>query len=669
MVGNRELDELLARYDIYHSSIICDNKIEISINYKLNDEIDVVLSKNKDNKEVYTFKNDFDFSTCVLPKILQVFLAKNVELSKRTIMGNENSGTLVVTKTGGSESLIIRNCSKEVMDLFDSLEKAYGYLKEKKMSDKMKILDQNDEAYTKYMAYNIALDYAKYRTDFIDTHGKANVFDSVARKSYLEVENRESEDNLDNLIILDIARYAYSMGLDLSSSVWEEIVNQFDDDKVKELATGFSQMSFEDISIYMKALICAEYELLNSDFINNNVDIIKEAMESIENEVSYGSARFLQYWDGRRRYYDLLGNNELSKISNDFLNCNRLMFGKEKKEMGVSKVKKESLISKLKNVKESSRPDFSTMINEPLVLKETHLFKDEEHEALALGAEEQAKKLLELINERDQIKKDAEEFAKIILKSQKERREIIKAAEEQAKKIFELEKENEELRRLAEDNARSIFNRERKYAEELKLREIADTEPVNQADIDKIHYLLNALSAVKEIDFAVNHPTVMQEIVLLEEKIITYLSTHKNVVEEDDDVEGDASEIKETKTPNELLSIIRNVYTTSHMYEKEGRHTLINVIPENEKYRVTLYSVKNDSDDVLTEVYFENEFFNQDVIEQLCDIFTREAVIVASKTDNIPNDLADYLVIDSQDNAIKFMGCNKQIIDIAKAYL
>lgn len=663
---NIELEELLAGYDLSHSSIICDNKVEFNVNYKKDNEVEVLLKKNKINQGTYKFKNDFDFNSCVLPKIFQVFLTKNGDLSKRTIMGTDDCGTLVIDRIDGRESLIIRNCSKDVMNLFESLENAYSNLKESLSKNQMSVLGYENELYTKYIACNIALDYAKYISDFMDDED----FNPNARKSYLENLNVDNFDDINNLIILDIARYAYSIGFGSFEEVWSELSNHFDNEKIKEVVTTFSKISFDENSVFTDALICAEYELYNESFINNNVAAIKEAIESVECDATYSGSNFLQYWDGRRRYYDLLGNNELVKICSDFLSCNRLILDKEKEEMGVKKVRRESLVSKLKNVKNNSRPDFSTMINEPIVLEETHLFKDEEHEAMALGAEEQARKLIELMSERDQIKKDAEEFAKIILKSQKERREILKAAQEQARKIFELERENEELRKLAEDNARSIFNRERKFEQELKLREVVETAPVSKSDIDKIQYLLNALSAVKEIDFAVNHPTVMQEVVLLEEKIITYLSTHKNVVEDSSDAsEGATVEIKETKTPNELLSIIRNVYTTSHTYEKEGRHTLINVMPDKEKYKVTLYSVKNDTDDVLTEVYFENEFFNNDVIEQLCDIFTREAVIVASKTDNIPNDLADYLVIDSQDNAIKFMGCNKEIIQMAKAYL
>ena len=299
--------------------------------------------------------------------------------------------------------------------------------------------------------------------------------------------------------------------------------------------------------------------------------------------------------------------------------------------------------------------------------------------------------LMKAIEERDKIKKDAEEFAKIILKAQRERREIIRAAEEQAKKIVALELENEKLKAMALDNAKSILAKEkretdeikklamenakdilarqRKYNEELRLREVLDNAPVNRSDIDKINNLLNALSSVKELDFAVNHPTVMQEVSLLEEKIVTYLTTHKNIVDKEKREEEIVLTPSDEKTPTELLEIIRNVYLKSRTYEKEGRHTVINIVPSYSKYRVTLYSVKNDSADVLTDVYFDSAYFTEGVIKEICDIYKTDSIIVASKTDNVPGELADYLVIDNKDNAIKFMGCNKLIVNIAKAYL
>ena len=161
----------------------------------------------------------------------------------------------------------------------------------------------------------------------------------------------------------------------------------------------------------------------------------------------------------------------------------------------------------------------------------------------------------------------------------------------------------------------------------------------------------------------------MQVVSLLEEKIVTYLTTHKNIVDKEKREEEIILTPSDEKTPTDLLAIIRNVYLKSRTYEKEGRHTVINIVPSYSKYRVTLYSVKNDSADVLTDVYFDSAYFTEGVIKEICDIYKTDSIIVASKTDNVPGELADYLVIDNKDNAIKFMGCNKLIVNIAKAYL
>ena len=92
-------------------------------------------------------------------------------------------------------------------------------------------------------------------------------------------------------------------------------------------------------------------------------------------------------------------------------------------------------------------------------------------------------------------------------------------------------------------------------------------------------------------------------------------------------------------------------------------------INESLSHFMVIYSVKNDTDDVLTEVYFDEDLFEDKTIKEICDIYKNGAIIVASKTDNLPGNIQDYLVIDSQDNAIKFMGCDKDIIERAKAYL
>ena len=125
----------------------------------------------------------------------------------------------------------------------------------------------------------------------------------------------------------------------------------------------------------------------------------------------------------------------------------------------------------------------------------------------------------------------------------------------------------------------------------------------------------------------------------------------------------------QNKTSDELLNIIRNVYNASHIYQKDGRHTVINILPVDNFYHIVIYSVKDDNDDILTETFFDSSSFDDSVIKELCDIYSKNAVLVASKTDNIPNGFGDYLVIDDNDNAIKFMGCPIKVIEIAKKYL
>ncbi len=723
MITNKDFYDLLLKYDIYHSSITKGFSTELNINYKSKNivEINLIRSGSKSNidKNNYLFYDDFEFESSIFPKLIQRFITKNSSITKNEIMGNQKKGTIIISRTDQKESLIVRTCTKETIDLINSMCDIAKKLKSTITFNEINIQNEKADKISRYLSCNIAMDYSSYRTDFMDHEGKSNFFDFSTRKSFLEKENRNDESNLENLMILDIARYAYKIGMGSilqmdKQSIFEEIKEQYKEDSViVELCNQFKEISYDEESIFLKALICADYEKNNEGFIMENISLIKEAMDAEESGVTFGSKKFLEYWDGKRRYYKMLGNDELVKICSDFLNNNRLIL-KDRKPISTGKktvkTKKESIVSKLKQAKEKSRPDFFTMINDPLVINENPKKKEEKKsKTVDVKKEEKNEAVMDIIKERDQIKKDAEEFAKMILKAQKERKELLKAAEEQAQIIFNLEKENEELKRLAEENAesifkqqqkeeikvmaeqearriielekeneelkrlaeetaKSIFEKERNKERELKLREEMDESPIPRSDIDKIQYLLTSLSDVKELDFVVNHPTVMQEVSSLEKKIITYLATHKNIIEEEIKEEKEEV-IEETKPPAELLAILKNVYTASHMYEKEGRHTVINIVLENDKYHITLYSVKNDNDDVLTDVYFDSIQFKDDVIKEICDIYSNNAVIVASKTDNLPNGFKDYLVIDNQDNAIKFMGCPEEVIEIAKAYL
>ena len=291
---------------------------------------------------------------------------------------------------------------------------------------------------------------------------------------------------------------------------------------------------------------------------------------------------------------------------------------------------------------------------------------EQENEKLKKLAEENAKEIFD--SERRELKRDADEYARLIFEKQEERKTLLKAAESQAMRIIALERENEELKRLAKENAKNIFDRENRYREEISLREELDNTPITTGEVDKLYGLLNGLSAVEELDFAINHPTVMQQVNELKEKVNTYLVTHQNIKEESTSTNVVTDHDRE-ELPLQSIEVIRNAYIESLGYAKEGRHTVISVEEVEGRYKVTLYSVKDDNDDVLTESFFEKEFFNEDIIRDLCEIFKKDAVIVASKIDNIPDGYQDYLVIDNLENAIKFMGIKKEIIEIAKKYL
>ncbi len=333
------------------------------------------------------------------------------------------------------------------------------------------------------------------------------------------------------------------------------------------------------------------------------------------------------------------------------------------KEKGED-MKSKGVVEKIKAVNENSRPDFSSIINNPVIVNEKkETLNLENDEEITAAGEEQARLLFQIIQERDQIKKDAEEFALAILKSERERKEISMYAEEQARRILDLIKENEKLRLLAVENARELFEEEMRN----NLNEVAKNNSISLKDHERLTFLINSLTSVMELDFAVNHPTVMQLLVNLEDKAIMYLEKHPNIIEEK--TEQIVVEEKKEQDLENLLGTIKHAYVSSRMYEKEGRHTLINVEPEEENYRVVLYSIKNESADILTDILIFKRNFTEETIKRLCEIYSENTKIVASKTDNIPGGLADYLVIDSKNNAIKYMGCPKEIIELAKKYL
>lgn len=660
-------EELLNKYDLLHASLICGGKVTFNINF-LNDNkiyISLVVLYNKEEKKYsYDFINNEEFQKFILPKIFQRFLSKNVSVNIRRIMANDVFGTLIIQRKDMKDSLILRNCSLSDMELLESFSSSLKEINGASLSLDSKIIFDYDtnQKYDDYLKYNIVFDYADYKIKFFGEN------DTIC------VKEDECYDS-DELLILNIARYAYTFENLEFKDVWKEIENNYkDNEKVLDICSSFKNNNVEENNIYTKALILAEFEKNNDMFLHYNNVIVDEAMKACNNHVNFFGDNYLTYWQTKSKYYESILESQKQAICIDFIDSYDLKGEKHvslKNSLPVTS-KKNSVISNLRKIK-NEKLAFANIINNPITKEEVgESFKLEiDEDKMKLGAEDQARLLLETIEERNKLKKDAEEFAKIIIAKEKEHKKILQDAEEQARKIIALEKENEELKKLAQDNARYLFERDAKLREEELLREFVNNMPIQSQDIDKINNLLNAISSVKDLDFAVNHPTVMQELLMLEEKIVTYLTTHTNVVREEDEVVPiEKEEMMESKPVIELLAMIRNVYVSSHEFEKDGRHTVVCFNPVDEDtYRVTLYSIMDDSQDILMDAFFESYQLSDNVLEEICDIFKTGAVIVASKTDNVPPDKADYLVIDNMNNAIKFMDCKKELIEKIKMYL
>lgn len=635
------IEKLLKKYDLYHSSIISLGNVKFNINYLPGEKIyiSLVLSYcDKEQKYSLDMDNSDDFKNIYLAKIVERFLSKNVKVNVRTIMGNATQGTLIIQRHDLKDYLIIRNCKKDVMDFVLLLQKCFNYMSNTK-NDSMILFNEEYRDYDDYMKYNILFDYAMYKNALYD--GKDEVKD-------------------DELLLLNIARYAYSFEED---NIWENIKSIYKDNKnVCDICDQFKNLNFEEENIYTKALVLAEFEKNNDILIHSNEVAVNEALEAVKNNVNYFDENFIDYWRAKQLEYYKTTDEEKQAVSIDFL-----------KTVDSSKIKTKKLdiISKLKEIKENK--EFNKVINDDsseIIDQDKEIFNILSEDEIKENAYIEAKRLFKLQQENIKLQHDAEEYAKEILKKEKEYREIKKSADEQAKKILELIEENNKLKKMAEENAMYLIERENLETEVFERKKTVDT-PVKSQDIDKINNLLYAISSVKNLDFAVSHPVIMQELSLLEEKAITYLTTHKNIVKDEDVIVPiEKEEMLETKPVLELLSMIRNAYTSSLSFEKDGRHTLININPvDSDTFRVSLFSIKDDNEDLLMDAFFEDYQLTDNVLEELCDIYKGNSVIVASKIDNIPPDKADYLVIDNMDNAIRFMDCKRELIDKVKQYL
>ena len=903
MIASKSLKNIIAKYDLYHANTLFDKNFSVDISF--NNDVKIIIGETTE-----VFENDHYFNKIIFPRIIIHILTKN-----KTFKISKNGKDLVLKLKSNKETITIRNASEENISLIETL----GNVLEKGRLDKNEEIDfqKPNFKYERYVSYSIAEDYALYRKEFLDETGKIDFFNFFSSSSYLNEENRYGEKNLKNLVTLEIARNIYALGYlsPISDELFSYLEKELDGDAlVEEICDNFKKADLLKDNIYTRALMCAEYEELNSSIIVDNSDVVLEALEAVKENVTYLSDNYEKYLKGKKKYYELLGDEKLEEISKEFLNNNL----EDTSEGETNMSKKNEILDEFKKIKEENKNEHNFIIDgDPEVWKKEGekeariimealtkerdeirrdaeeyakliLKKQQENKEIIKAAEEQARRIIELEKQNEELKKMAEENSKVVIDNkkgidmdnsvniadlikridkklndlkdsretvkfvidpeeekeitkaaeesamklfkleeenneiikmaeenakelfenemksnnksiedlimkidkkidelqkqeeleraererkqeekadldedvdiqelikridqkleelregdtnpnkfivsseeegnlvraaeqyaraifdkEKERKEIeaaaeeqawrivelerenaqlraqaeenaknifekeqgeskalVQAAEEQAKRIIELERENDELKRLAKENAKSIFNRDNRYEEELKLREEVDNTPVPKNDIDKILALYNSLTEVEGLEFAINHPTIMQEINELEEKITTYLSTHKNIVDEPKVEEITTTKEKAT-LPINNIETIRNAYVGSMTYLREGRHTVINIEEIEDKYKVSLYSVKDDLYDILTEVFFEKEFFTEEVIKDICEIFKKDSVIIASKVDNIPNGYQDYLVIDNLENALRFMGVKKEIVEIAKKY-
>ena len=524
------------------------------------------------------------------------------------------------------------------MDFALLLQKCFNYISNTK-NDSMIIFNEEYRDYDDYMKYNILFDYAMYKNDFYD--GKDEI-------------------DKNNLLILNIARFAYSSE---ESDIWENIKNDYkDNESVSLICDSFKKCEFDSDNLYTKALILAEFEKNNDILIHNNKVAIREALDAVKNKINYFDDNFLNYWREKQFEYYKTTDEEKQAISIDFINS---------VDSSKAKNKKEDIISKLIKIKEGKNLNIVNSSDDVEVIDEDkEIFHILNKEEIKKDAFLEAERLFKLEQEKLKLQRDAEEYAKEILRQEKQYKEIKKSADEQARKLLEVIEENKKLKKMAEENALYLVERDN-LEEEIDARKKPDNTPVKSQDIDKINNLLYAISEVKNLDFAIKHPVIMQELSNLEEKTITYLTTHKNIVSDKDlIVPIEKEEMIETKPVIELLSMIRNAYTSSLSFEKDGRHTLINFNPvDSDTYRVSLFSISDDSEDLLMDAFFEDYQLTDNVLKELCDIYKENSVIVASKVDNVPPNKADYLVIDNMNNAIRFMDCDRKLIDKIRKYL
>lgn len=649
------LEELLNKYDLYHGGIINGSKVKFNINYLPlgNVYISLVGLINDEEKKytIDTVDND-EFKNYYLPRIIEYFISRNPNVSVRKIMGKNDNGTFVIQREDLSDSLIIRNCNIKTMDLAETLYNSYIHISTSGFDSSMNF-DEKNIQFDNYIKYNVIFDYARLKKILLD---------------------ESNEIDKDKLFTLNIARYLYTIeNAGLKESL-ERVKQMFDENEnVVETCELFKSNDYNEDNIITRILSLAEFEKNNDNIIQNNRLIEDEALKACNQNVNCFDDSFINYWANLQKEAEESGNIPLSEICIGFIDSRDLF----KDITYVTKENKNNkgkvIVASIKQISESKREYSSKVDSENTNNQEnvnSHIENSSSLEEIKQYASEYAKKIVELEEEREALIESADEYARIILKNANEHESIVQAAEEQAKRLFELEQQNIELRRMAEEYAR-LLNERNNTNEKVEENNIFDDTPVKAQDISKITNLLFAISSVKDTDFAVNHPTVSQYLSDLEDKTISYLTLHKNVIPEEKIVVPiEKEEMTESKSVTELLTMIRNAYKSSHEFEKDGRHTLINLNPVDEDtYRVSLYSIKDDDEDLLMDAFFEQFQLTDKLLEELCDIYKENAIIVASKIDNVPPDLADFLAIDNMNNAIRFMNCKRELIDKINEYI
>ena len=279
-------EELLREYDLFHTTLIYGGVIKFNINYLNNKKVYVSLVgliNNVETNSRYDFDNDEEFKSFVLPKIIERFLSKNYGIKSRRIMGNDENGTLIVDRNDGKDTLVIRNCSKEVMNVVDKFISALNSLNDVNYyhSNKIIIDENSNEVYENYIKYNLLFDYAYYRNNYLKSNS------SLASDIEKSIKD-EDDDSTNKLLVLNIARYAYMFEGNQKENLWDEIKETYKDkEAVKKICDAFKDIENQEDPKYKDALVLAEFEKNNDQFLHTSDHILELAEEAVREGVNF----------------------------------------------------------------------------------------------------------------------------------------------------------------------------------------------------------------------------------------------------------------------------------------------------------------------------------------------------------------------------------------------